>query len=93
MRGVTPRPGAYTHWQGKRLKVWRTAWREAEAGEPGAVQTVDSGGITVATGKGALRLIEVQPESKGRMAADAWARGARVAPGQRFDAAPAEKSG
>ena len=24
VRGVTPRPGAYGFWQGKRLKVWKT---------------------------------------------------------------------
>ena len=85
-RGVTPRPGAYTFWQGKRLKVSKTGLAEDETGKPGVVQKVVPGGIIVTTGKGALRLVEVQPESKGRMAADAWARGARVAAGQRFDA-------
>ena len=85
-RGVTPRPGAYTLWQGKRLKVLKTGLSEDMAGEPGVVQNVGPGGITVTTGKGALRLLDVQPESKGRMAADAWARGARVGPGQRFEA-------
>jgi hypothetical protein len=32
-----------------------------------------------------LRLLEVQPESKGRMAGDAWARGARVTTGQALE--------
>ncbi len=81
VRGVTPRPGAYTFRQGKRLKVWRTEVVESDA-MPGAVESIGGGGITVGTSKGALRLLDVQPESKGRMAADAWARGARVVPGQ-----------
>lgn len=85
VRGVTPKPGAYTFWQGKRLKVWRTQIVEANGSLPGTVETVDAGGIIVGTRKGALRLLEVQPESKGRMAADAWARGARVAAGQTLE--------
>jgi len=88
VRGVTPRPGAYTFRQGKRLKVWRTEVvddGEAAGGLPGTVENVGAGGITVRTSKGALRLIEVQPESKGRMAADSWARGARVTTGQALE--------
>lgn len=87
VRGVTPRPGAYTLWQGKRLKVLRTRLVDAATDErqPGRVEKIDRDGITVKTGAGALRLEEVQPESKGRMAAADWARGARVAPGQQFD--------
>ena len=83
VRGVTPKPGAYAFVQGKRLKVWRTEIGEAEAaGAPGTIETLGSGGITINTSKGTLRLCEVQPESKGRMAADAWARGARLVPDQ-----------
>jgi len=88
VRGVTPKPGAYTFVQGKRLKVWRaevleaTSIEEVEVGLPGTIETIGGGGITVRTSKGALRLREVQPESKGRMAADAWARGARLVLGQ-----------
>ena len=88
VRGVTPKPGAYTFWQAKRLKVWRTEVVDsvsAAGTASGTIENVGAGGITLATSKGALRLLEVQPESKGRMAADAWARGARIAPGQRLE--------
>lgn len=85
VRGVTPKPGAYGAWEGKRLKVWRTAVGGERSIEPGVVQTVDAQGITVGTGDGTLRLIDVQPESRSQMSASAWARGARVAPGQRFE--------
>lgn len=89
VRGVTPRPGAYTFRQGRRLKVWKTALLGDEAvAEPGIVQNIDRSGITVSTGKGALRLVEVQPESKAKMAADAWGRGAHIAVGDRFDFPP-----
>jgi len=88
VRGVTPKPGAYTSWQDKRLKIWRTEvvdGAEADGGVPGTVESVGVGGITIYTSKGALRLLEVQPESKGRMAADAWARGARIMAGQTLE--------
>lgn len=88
VRGVTPKPGAYTFWQGKRLKVWRTEVVDnvsAAGTASGTIENVGAGGIILATGEGALRLLEVQPESKGRMAADAWARGARIVSGQRLD--------
>ena len=82
VRGVTPKPGAYVLVQGKRLKIWRTDVVGNGHGAVGTIETLGGGGITIKTSRGALRLREVQPESKGRMAADAWARGARFAPGQ-----------
>ena len=85
VRGITPRPGAYMFVQGKRLKVWRADVMAAAAGQPGTIESIGPGGITINTSQGALRLREVQPESKGRMAADAWARGARLVPGQTLE--------
>jgi len=88
VRGVTPKPGAFTYWQGKRLKIWRTEVVPDTLGEPGTIENVGASGILVLTSKGALRLRDVQPESKGVMAAEAWARGARIVAGQRFDEEP-----
>jgi methionyl-tRNA formyltransferase len=90
VRGVTPRPGAYTLWQGRRLKVWHTSLVPAtSAVRPGVVESIDAQGILIGTGEGALLLREVQPESKGRMDAAAWARGARVAVGAQWEAGQA----
>ncbi len=86
VRGVTPRPGAYTLWQGKRLKVWHTTLIAGTSSvRSGVVESIDAQGILIGTGEGALLLRDVQPESKGRMDAAAWARGARVAVGAQFD--------
>ena len=86
VRGVTPKPGAFTFVQGKRLKVWRTEVIELPGmvAEPGTIESIGGGGTIISTSKGALRLREVQPESKGRMAADAWARGVRLVSGQKL---------
>jgi len=47
------------------------------------VLAVGPEGVLVAAGKGAVRLLEVQPEGKRPMPAEAWARGYGVAPGAR----------
>jgi methionyl-tRNA formyltransferase len=75
VRAGNPRPGAWTTAGGHRLKVWRALPSdEAVAGPPGTV--VADG--RVATGDGALELLEVQPEAKARMTAHAWLAGHRL---------------
>ena len=62
---------AWTTFRGKRVKILRA--RLAHNGlAPGAL-----GGAHVGTGDGAVELVEVQPEGKAAMAADAWLNGAR----------------
>jgi methionyl-tRNA formyltransferase len=82
IRAFTPRPGAFTFWQGKYVKLWCTELTEGN-GEPGEVLDVHEG-ITVACKEGALRLLEVQPEGKPRMPSSAFTNGHRVKQGQRF---------
>lgn len=67
--------GAWTTFEGSRLKVLSARVLDAREGvsEPGVV--VD--GPAVACGQGALLLERVGPEGKPPMAADDWARGAR----------------
>ncbi len=74
--------GAWTTFRGKRLKVWE-AELLADGGdaEPGTIE-----GQVVATGAGALRLVTVQPEGKGRQDASAWRNGTRPEPGERLGA-------
>ena len=80
--------GAWTTFRGKRLKVWQarpTGLGDTQEGlgAPGAIVDLHGGrGAAVATGVGALELLEVQPEGKGRQAAAAWRNGARPAPGE-----------
>ena len=86
IRAVDPWPSAYTSHRGRLLKVWRAAAVDhGEDAEPGAVLDVrEGGGILVASGRGAVRLLEVQPEDRRRMSADDYARGARLRPGERL---------
>lgn len=80
VRGLTPWPGAFTHLRGQYLKVLRTQLPEgdARAGEPGSVLAIDGDAALVATGQGAVRLLDVQPAGKKRMSAGDFFRGARL---------------
>lgn len=71
--------GAFTTWRDRRLKIHRSRMLMDGEGASG-----DGGEVVVPTADGALELLELQPEGKPRMAAAAWANGARWTPGQRF---------
>lgn len=83
VRGYIPWPVAATTRAGAQLRVWRAeiAGGATTDAAPGRVTAVDARGIVVATGAGALRLVEVQAAGKRRMPAADWARGARLAAG------------
>ncbi len=82
VRGLNSWPGTYTKWNGKTLKIWKAAVIDGEyEGVCGQVVCADKGTILVKTGKGALSLLELQPEGKKRMAADAFLRGYPVETG------------
>lgn len=78
-------PFAYTHWQGKTLKVLKTLPvdknHSAIAGE---IVAVDKDSIQVACGKNVLEVFTVQPESKSKMAMADFLRGHPLKKGDRF---------
>lgn len=74
IRAFNPRPGAWTSFNGRRLKVWRAEPIEPASHAPGTLS--DQGGeLTVHTGTQQLRLVEVQPEGKSRMSGAEFLRG------------------
>lgn len=76
VRGLNSWPGTYTGWKGRTLKIWKARVVEREyEGACGEVVYTDKSTILVKTGKGSLSLLELQPEGKKRMAADAFLRG------------------
>lgn len=81
IRGLNPWPSAYTHWNGKTLKIWKASVVEKESGkEPGIIE-VGKNTIAVQTGKGMLQLEEIQLEGKKRMQTDAFLRGVSLETG------------
>jgi methionyl-tRNA formyltransferase len=81
LRAFVPWPGAWTQLGAQLLKIWR-AEVVPGAGQPGTVLTTH-GTLDVATGEGALRLLELQPEGKRRMTAAEFLSGHRLREGER----------
>jgi methionyl-tRNA formyltransferase len=85
VRGFNPWPSAFTHLHGKLLKVHRAAVvATTEKGNPGEIIRADAHGFWVATGSGVLSLEEVQLENKKRLPGVEFAKGARIAQGERL---------
>jgi len=83
IRGFFPWPGSFfehPRGSGRYVKVLRAAVT-AGAGEPGMVLQAGEAGLVVATGAGALCLLDVQPEGRRAMPAAAFVNGARLAAG------------
>ncbi len=74
IRGLSPWPVAYADYEGKPMKLWRAELADGH-GARGAIIHTDKEGIVVATKDGAVRLKEIQPSGKKRMAAASFAAG------------------
>ena len=87
VRSANPAPGAHTTFRGDPLKVWRaTPLPDATADDGGTVVRTESDGPVVATGDGAVRLDEVQPAGKSRMAGGDFVNGYQPDVGERLGA-------
>ncbi|MFE2879864.1 methionyl-tRNA formyltransferase [Streptomyces roseus] len=87
VRGCTPAPGAWTVFRGERLKlisVGLVADRTDLA--PGELAPAKNN-LYVGTGSHAVELLWVQPQGKKPMRGADWARGVRIAPGERVGGA------
>ena len=84
VRGLNSWPSAYTHWNGKVMKIWKAKAEEARQDasvQPGTVTEVAKDHFTVSTGDGVLRVYEVQIPGKKRMETGAFLRGYAMEPG------------
>ena len=85
IRGVSPTPGAFTFFRGKILKIYKTEKvpERIETSDPGVVIGAGkSTGILVQTGRGILKLKELQLEGKKKITADEFLRGYRIEAGE-----------
>src|SRR5439155_19942408 len=80
VRALAPTPSAFTTVDGRLLKVHRATIDDRAPGDsPGRV-IGHTDALTVATGSGGLRLLEVQLEGRRRMRAAEFLAGHRLAP-------------
>ncbi|MFD1341093.1 methionyl-tRNA formyltransferase [Litorisediminicola beolgyonensis] len=79
IRGLSPFPGAWTTWDGARLKLLGSRSVDG-AGAPGEVLD----GLRIACGEGAVAITKLQREGRGAQDAAEFLRGARLDPGTRL---------
>lgn len=79
IRGLNPWPSAYTYLDGKVLKIWDAeAVDEDSLEEPGTILEFGKDYIKASSGKGTLKIRELQLEGKKRMSAEAFLNGYSV---------------
>ncbi len=83
IRAATPAPGAWTTLRGERVKLGPVRRTTGEALPAGEI-LVERNRVLVGTGTVPVQLGEVRAAGKKPMPADAWARGTRPEPGERF---------
>lgn len=96
IRGLNPWPSAYTHWNGKMLKIWEAdvipedgsaadglsrGSEGTHASECGRVLEAAGDSLKIQTGNGILKINSLQLEGKKRMDTAAFLRGYPVEPG------------
>ncbi len=84
VRACTPAPGAWTTFRGARLKVFPISVRDDLNDLAPGQLTAGEDGVHVGTGSRPARLGDVQEQGRRRMPALEWARGARIAAGERL---------
>ncbi len=85
VRGLNSWPSAYTQFRGKMLKIWKAEVVDRDSTYPaGTVAEVEKDSFSIQTGKGLLRLLEIQMEGKKRMAVGDFLRGVKVETGEKM---------
>jgi methionyl-tRNA formyltransferase len=84
VRGCTPAPGAWTVFRGGRLKLVRAVPVPDRTGLAPGELAAEKNHVYAGTGSYAVELLWVQAPGKKPMRAADWARGVRIAPGERL---------
>ncbi len=80
IRGLSPAPGAWFEWEGARMKALLSRLGQG-SGAPG--EALDDN-LLIACGDGAVRLLTIQREGRGPLAAETFLRGQAVPAGARL---------
>lgn len=82
IRALSPKPGAYTIFNGTRLKLFSPALlHKNTSAECGEIVQINSEGFVVQTGQGLVEIREVQKEGKSRISCKEFLKGFSLLPG------------
>lgn len=86
IRALSPEPGAVTSFRRRRIVLLRSRIHPtADGGEPGQL-LVRHSGLVIATGSGAVEIVELKPEGKRAQTGSDFRNGHRLVAGERFAA-------
>jgi methionyl-tRNA formyltransferase len=84
IRGLSPRPGAWTTFSESSVKIFKAQVADrASGGSPGEILRADTK-LVVAAGEGSVEVLELQQEGKKRLTAAEFLRGARIRGEEKF---------
>ncbi len=83
VRGMYPWPCAYCYLNNERIKIISVKMLEG-LGIPQRIERAEKGELVIGTGKGLISIIELQPEGKRPMSAEAFLLGRRLEDGSLF---------
>jgi methionyl-tRNA formyltransferase len=86
MRGTTPYPGAFTYYQGKKLKITGARFlddyqdeTDAISPKPGSVVKIEKNSIFISTGdKGIIRILKLIPAGSRELTAEQFVNGYKI---------------
>lgn len=88
VRGLNPRPGAWTEFRGTHIKIWKTVPASADLlpdAHPGLLVVHRKKHLLAGTGDGWLEILSLQPETKKPMEGLSFINGYRPREGDRFE--------
>jgi methionyl-tRNA formyltransferase len=85
IRGMNPKPVAWTIFRGKIMRVWTASAFEGDARlSPGEIRVFEKKRLLVGTGSFPLEIANIQPETKKPMKGADFINGYRIKEGERF---------
>lgn len=87
IRGLLPWPGAYTHWNGKFIKIFKAdlSMHSVQKKDVGRVVKICKDSLIIGTGKGGLIIKELQLQGGKRLDAGAFLLGHKIDTGSAFN--------
>ncbi len=82
IRGLSPFPGMSTSYNGKRLRIFKTEIIDRKKMTPGSIIEAEDNRLIIATGQGALKILELQIEGRKKMHIDDFLRGIKLEIGE-----------
>lgn len=87
VRGLNPKPAAWTTFRGKNMKIWTTSLLNEETGlelKPGQLAKFMKKKLLAGTGNGVLEITGIQPENKKLMDGLSFINGYRIGESEEF---------